>query len=128
MSDHERRVTSFVLDEAESYDRNVMRHACSAGEGMSVSYRAGIVGCSGIAIARGARSAGPYRSPMPHSHAAAFDATPNADVVAVCDIFESALSNYLSTWGAANTYTDYREMFAQGKLDAVVGMIELAAG
>jgi predicted dehydrogenase len=119
MSDHERRIASTTLDETELHDRTEMSHALNAGEGMSASYRAAIVGCSGIAIARGTRTAGPYRSPVPHSHAAAFDATPNANVVAVCDIFESALANYLSTWGAANTYTDYREMFEKEQLDLV---------
>lgn len=86
---------------------------------MSASYRAGIVGCSGIAIARGERSAGPNRSPLPHSHASAFDATPNAQVVAVCDIFQSALDNYVATWGSTNTYLDFREMFEKEQLDLV---------
>jgi predicted dehydrogenase len=79
--------------------------------------RAGIVGCSGIAIARGEQSATAYRMPRPHSHADAYHAVPRTTVTAVCDVVPAALDRYRKTWGDAATYTDYREMLENERLD-----------
>ena len=84
---------------------------------MGAPYRVGIVGCSGIAIAPPQRSAASLRSPLPHSHAAAFHAVPATSVVAVCDIMPEATARYCATWGEAAAYTDYREMIARENLD-----------
>lgn len=84
-----------------------------------MTYRVGLVGCSGIAIAKPERSAAPIRSPLPHSHAAAFHAVPQTSIVAVCDVVPASLARYDEIWGAATHYTDYREMFARERLDLI---------
>jgi predicted dehydrogenase len=81
------------------------------------TYRVGLVGCSGIAIARGQRSSAPIRMPQPHSHAAAYDACAKTAVVAACDVNPTALDRYISTWGKIARYTDYRRMLDQEHLD-----------
>lgn len=79
--------------------------------------RAGIVGCSGISIAKPERSAAPRRTPLPHSHASAFHAVPETEVVAVCDVVPDATARYVAAWGEAARYTDYRELLARENLD-----------
>jgi UDP-N-acetyl-2-amino-2-deoxyglucuronate dehydrogenase len=79
--------------------------------------RAGIVGCSGIAIAKPERSAAPRRTPLPHSHAAAFHAVPSTVVAAVCDVVPASTERYKTLWGEVPTYSDYREMLAREHLD-----------
>lgn len=86
---------------------------------MGSAYRVGIVGCSGIAIAPPARSSSALRSPLPHSHAAAYRAVPATEVVAVCDIVPEATARYRATWGEAAAYTDYRAMLDRERLDLV---------
>ena len=84
---------------------------------MGAPYRVGIVGCSGIAIASPQRSAASLRSPLPHSHAAAYHAVPTTSIVAVCDIMAEATARYCESWGPVATYTDYRAMIEREKLD-----------
>src|SRR4051794_20225135 len=84
---------------------------------MSNPLRAGIVGCSGIAIAKPERTDAPRRTPMPHSHAAAYHAVPGIAVVAVCDVVPESTARSQSLWGQAAAYTDYREMLARERLD-----------
>ena len=79
--------------------------------------RTGIVGCSGIAIAKPERTAAPRRTPQPHSHAAAYHAVPETVVAAVCDVVPESSARYASLWGEAPAYTDYREMLARENLD-----------
>lgn len=86
---------------------------------MEATYRVGIVGCSGIAIARPERSPSALRSPLPHSHAAAYHVVPATQVVAVCDIMPEATARYCATWGEAATYTDYRAMIERERLDLI---------
>jgi predicted dehydrogenase len=81
------------------------------------TFRAGIIGCSGIAIARGDRTAAAHRSPQPHSHAAAYHAVPATTVCAICDVDPAAMDRYNATWEPVPTYTDYREMLARERLD-----------
>jgi len=64
----------------------------------------GIVGAAG----RGAS----FRAP--------FDAHPTAQIHAVCDIQENALSEAARKLGAAEAYTDYEEMLDRSSVDAVV--------
>ncbi|MGH2548439.1 MAG: Gfo/Idh/MocA family protein, partial [Thermomicrobiales bacterium] len=84
---------------------------------MTAPYRVGIIGLSGISTSPGERSAGPYRSFLPHSHVAAFKASPQTEIVAVCDVVPAALDRYREQWRSANPYTDYREMIANERLD-----------
>jgi predicted dehydrogenase len=57
--------------------------------------RAGIIGCSHISIAPPEISTGPGRSISPHSHAAAWHAHPDVEVVAVADISPEATQRYV---------------------------------
>lgn len=84
---------------------------------MSAPYRVGIIGLSGISIDPGARAAGPIRWFTPHSHVAAYKASPQVEIVAVCDVVPAALDRYRELWGDASGYTDYREMLAAEQLD-----------
>ncbi len=84
---------------------------------MAAPYRVGIIGLSGISTATGERTAGPNRSFLPHSHVSAFKASPQTEIVAICDVVPAALDRYRDQWGAANPYTDYREMLANEQLD-----------
>ena len=79
--------------------------------------RAGIVGCSGIAIAKPERTAAPRRTPLPHSHAAAFHAVPSTVVAAVCDVVPASTERYKTLWGDVPTYSDYRQMLEREHLD-----------
>jgi predicted dehydrogenase len=79
--------------------------------------RAGIVGCSGIAIAKPERTAAPRRTPLPHSHAAAYHAVPSTGVAAVCDVVPESTQRYASLWGSVPAYTDYRQMLERERLD-----------
>jgi predicted dehydrogenase len=85
-------------------------------------YRVGIVGLSWIT----ADPAGPASHPVlghatPYSHASAYAAMPNVEVVAGCDINPAACDafreQWQEVWPEMRTYADYREMFAQEQLD-----------
>jgi predicted dehydrogenase len=87
-----------------------------------VTYRAAVVGLTGI----GQSPAGPAADPVlgqyaPHSHVAAYASEPRATVVGACDLLEAPLERFRSLWGErfpeAHTYTDYREMLAQERID-----------
>jgi predicted dehydrogenase len=84
---------------------------------MSAPYRVGIIGLSGISTAPGLRSAGPIRSFTPHSHVSAYKASPQVEIVAVCDVVAPAIDRYRERWGDAAGYTDFREMLANEQLD-----------
>ncbi len=87
-------------------------------------YKAAIIGLTGI----GARRPGdqdnttPY-GPIPQSHAAAYQAHPQTDVVAVCDIRQEMLDNFRQSWQDVwpdmHYYTDYRAMLAKERPDLV---------
>jgi predicted dehydrogenase len=86
------------------------------------TYRAAVIGLTGI----GMSPASPLEDPvfgleMPHSHVAAYAASPRTSVVAVCDLVPALLGRFRETWGAifpeARTYTDYREMLAKEEVD-----------
>ena len=46
--------------------------------------------------------------------------TAGATLAAVCDVNEETVKKAKEKWGAAKAYTDYKEMFASSKLDAVI--------
>ncbi len=86
-------------------------------------YRAAVIGLTGIAAAP--LRAGPLHPALggvwPHSHAPAYAALPNTQVVAVCDLKADLLDqfrqNWQDTWPEVRTYTDYREMLQQEEID-----------
>jgi predicted dehydrogenase len=85
---------------------------------MAVPYRVGIIGLSGISIAKPERRAGPSRTFLPHSHVSAYEANPRTDVVAVCNRSQGAIDRFRETWRSdATGYTDFREMLAQESID-----------
>jgi predicted dehydrogenase len=88
------------------------------------TYKAVIIGLTGI----GARRPEPHGQlplygRMPASHAAAYHAHPQTEVVGVCDIRTEALDNFKKTWSDVwpqlRYYTDYRELLAQEQPDLV---------
>ncbi len=86
------------------------------------TYRAGIVGLTGIAASRGSPPTGaPLGHPHPGSHADAYAHIPNTNVVAVCDLVpalgEQFVDRWRDVWPEVKTYTDYRQMLADCNLD-----------
>ncbi len=70
---------------------------------MTDSYRAGIIGCGGIARA----------------HLMGYQGVANAEVVAAADISEEARTRFQEQVPEATLYADYREMLADANLDIV---------
>jgi predicted dehydrogenase len=86
------------------------------------AYRAAVIGLTGIGMSPAAALVDPVFGPrMPHSHVAAYAASPRCSVVAVCDLVPALLERFRETWGGAlpqaRTYTDYREMLANENVD-----------
>ena len=86
------------------------------------TYRAGIVGLSGIAARPVDRDlSGALVRPMPGSHAASFEAHPRTEVVAVCDLQAPLINefreNFAQVWPNVAGYTDCTEMLAEAELD-----------
>src|SRR5262245_17126427 len=86
------------------------------------TYRAAVIGLTGIGISPAATLADPvFGLQMPHSHVAAYAASPRASVVAVCDLVPALLEQFRATWGAtfpdARTYTACDEMLAKEEVD-----------
>jgi predicted dehydrogenase len=99
------------------------QHRTEAKEAWMNTYRAAVVGLSGIGTGSPARE---QRYPVlgmewPHSHVAAYVAYQRTEVVAVCDIKPEMVDRFRATWGevlpAARTYLDYREMLAREEID-----------
>jgi predicted dehydrogenase len=87
-----------------------------------MSYRAGIVGLTGIGAKEASEKAGAGLAlPMPGSHAAAYAALPNTEVVAVCDLKPELLEQFGEKWGEVwpevACHTDYRTMLSEARLD-----------
>ena len=86
------------------------------------TYRAGIVGLTGIAAGKGAD---PPDAALGHlhagSHAAACAQVPSVRVVAACDLVpalgEQFVRQWGDTWPEVQTYADYRQMLAEARLD-----------
>lgn len=66
-------------------------------------YRAGIIGCGGIA----------------RVHAQGYEAIPDVEVVAASEIVPERLQTFADKWEIPGRYTDYREMLAKESLDIV---------
>jgi predicted dehydrogenase len=85
------------------------------------TFRCALVGLSGIASAPIAPSLGGGRSILPYSHASALAAIPNAEIVAVCDLFPEAIDRFTGLWGERwpnlRTYTDVNAMLASEEID-----------
>lgn len=88
------------------------------------SYKAVIIGLTGIGAQRAATStAASLYGSIPQSHAAAYHAHPQIDVVAVCDIRPEMLDKFRQVWQDVwpemHYYTDYRAMLATEQPDLV---------
>ncbi len=81
------------------------------------TYRAGIIGLTGIGQSPPSYNVWATRHPQPHSHAAAYAAHARVEVVAVCELVPELMTKYEENWGAAAKYTDYRAMLKQEQLD-----------
>jgi predicted dehydrogenase len=85
------------------------------------TYRAGIVGLTGIATAPAAREPAFFGGEHPHAHAACYANLPQTEVVAICDLvpalFDQFDQRWAVTWPNVARYTDYREMLARERLD-----------
>ncbi len=53
------------------------------------------------------------------SHAKGYLNSPDAELVALCDMRESLLDQFGSEWNVAGRFTDYQKMFAEANLDIV---------
>ncbi len=89
-------------------------------------YRIGIVGAGTISIDRPPELSG---TPLKHetnlaSHVGSLGLSPRAELAALCDIRPEALEQFSEVWGDrwpdTRTYTDHRQMLADGNLDVVV--------
>ena len=87
------------------------------------TYKAVIVGLTGIGAARPAESSDPVYGAMPNSHASAYHRHPQTEVVGVCDLKQEMLDAFCErwkdVWAGVNTYTSYQEMFEKEQPDIV---------
>ena len=91
---------------------------------MTQSYRAVLVGLTGIGARRPAEPEGlPLYGTMPPSHAAAYHQHPRTELVGVCDLRTEALdafgSDWHDVWPQAGTYTDFSAMLREQSPDLV---------
>jgi len=93
------------------------------GAGVKKSYKAVIVGLTGIGGARPQESIDPVYGAMPNSHASAYHRHPQTEVVAVCDLSQDMLNAFCERWKDVwpnlNTYVSYQEMLDKEKPDIV---------
>ena len=85
-------------------------------------YKAALVGLTGISA--GTPGLGPdvlLGGLMPHSHAAAYVATPSVTLVAGCDLLPQRCEEFLRAWSPrlphVRAYSDYREMLDRERPD-----------
>jgi predicted dehydrogenase len=87
------------------------------------SYRAGIVGLTGIAAAPAEAEPAVLGGVQPHSHAASYAAVGQAEVVAICELVPALFDEFERNWGKrwpnVRRYTDYREMIERENLDLI---------
>lgn len=76
-------------------------------------YRAGIVGCGRI----GSEFDDDPKRKIISSHAGAYSAVPQTELVAVADINKEKLDKCGKKWGVKSLYQDYEEMLAKENLD-----------
>ncbi|MBN1400933.1 MAG: Gfo/Idh/MocA family oxidoreductase, partial [Anaerolineae bacterium] len=77
-------------------------------------YRVGIIGCGRPRSEPGATGYG-----MSHAHALGYEASPDAEIVALADIVLPNARAFQTEHGGERLYTDYHEMLAQERLDIV---------
>ena len=88
------------------------------------TYKAVIIGLTGIGARRPTVAGGvPLYGGAPRSHAAAYHQHPQTEVVAVCDIRQTAVDDFKREWGdvwpAVRGYTDYQAMLEAEQPDLV---------
>lgn len=93
-----------------------------AGPANPATYRAGIIGLTGIAASRTGDPPNPALGYVhPGSHAAAYARFPSTRVVAVCDLVPERCEEFGERWGdtwpEVETYPDYKQMLAAARLD-----------
>ena len=90
---------------------------------MTTSYRAAVVGLTGIGIRRAPAQSGGLRSIMPSSHADAYVSHPRTELAAVCDLRPEAIDEFRRTWSdrcpGTATYHDFGELLARERPDVV---------
>jgi predicted dehydrogenase len=83
-------------------------------------YRVGVIGTGRIASSiQDELDHKPSFVILPHSHAGAYAALPETQIVAAADTNSERLAEFASRWSVANTYTDYRDLLRVEKLDIV---------
>lgn len=88
---------------------------------MTAAIRFGLIGCGRIgAKSEEAIRAWPVADQwLPYTHASAIMATPGAELACICDINAKAAEQAALHHGVGALYTDFREMLAHERLDAV---------
>ena len=77
-------------------------------------FRVGIIGCGRRSKTEGATGAG-----MGHAHALGYQASPDAEIVALADISLENARAFQAEHGGEHLYQDYREMLSSEHLDIV---------
>jgi UDP-N-acetylglucosamine 3-dehydrogenase len=77
-------------------------------------FRVGIIGCGQTRASGRATGAG-----ISHRHAEGYNATPDAEIVALADIVIENAEAFQALHGGDRLYTDYQEMLAEENLDIV---------
>src|SRR5439155_12151711 len=87
------------------------------------TYRAGIVGLTGIATAPAQAEPQLFGGEQPHSHAASYSAVPQTEVVAICELDTALFDQFDERWGhrwpKVARYTSYGEMIKRERLDLI---------
>ena len=84
-----------------------------------MTYRAAIVGCGRMAgLVQLSLEEHPYLI-LPFRHAPSYQALPNVDLVAACDVDADRSEEFGRKWGVPSMYADYREMIERERPDIV---------
>lgn len=82
--------------------------------------RVGVIGTGRIASTIGDEiEMGPFNVELPYSHAGAYAAVPDTQMVAAADVESERLGQFATRWSVPATYLDYREMLDHEELDIV---------
>jgi predicted dehydrogenase len=83
-------------------------------------YRVGVIGTGRIASSIQDEFAHkPAYVLFPHSHAGAYAALPETEIVAAADTNDERLAEFAARWNVDHTYVDYRDMLNDQQLDIV---------
>lgn len=88
------------------------------------TYRAAVIGLSGIGQGRPAPAPHPSLGhALAYSHVSAYEDEPQTELVAVCDLSQTAIERFGDQWGDrcshTQIFTDYREMLQKTRPDIV---------